>query len=153
MKNLKLSEAPTNIKLFITTLLCILGLVYITLLVTVYIDTEFKPSIIREAYGEMEYIEISQIAHSALPFYAIFLFAIPVFLFMFTSYSGKVKTFMAIFPFIMMVLDIGSMYLIPYVSRGFSYLLWFAGLTLAVTFLLLFILIQYDLWFTKQHTS
>jgi uncharacterized membrane protein len=153
MKHLKLSTAPTHIKFFITTLLCIIGLVYITLLVTVFIDTEFKPSFIREAYGDMEYIEISQIVHNALPFYALFLFAIPVFLFMFTSYSEKAKRFMAVFPFVIILFDVGSMYLIPYVSKGFSYVLWLAGLFLAVTFLALFIMIQYDLWLKKQNTS
>ncbi len=151
MKDFKLSHASINIKLFITSLLCILGLVYITLLITVYIDTEFKPSFIKEAYGEMEYIEISHIVHNALPYYAIFLFAIPVFLFMFTSFSKKVKSFFAVFPFIVMVLDVGSMYLIPYVSKEFCYVLWFAGLCLAVTFLSLFILINYDMW-SKSRT-
>lgn len=151
MNNLKLSKLPTRIKLLASTLLCVIGLIYIILVVNIWIDTELKPSIIIEAYGDMEYIELTANAHIDLPHYSLFIFAIPVFLFMFSSYSDKLKRFMAIFPFVMIIVDVGSMYLIPYLNKVFfSYTLWVAGTCLAITFLLLFIFIQYDMWFKKQ---
>lgn len=104
-----------------------------------------------EAYGDMEYIELSANAHIDLPHYALFIFAIPVFLFMFSSYSERLKRFMAVFPFVMVVADVGSMFLIPYLHVAFfSYALWVAGTSLAITFLLLFIFILYDMWLKKQ---
>lgn len=151
MDNFKLSQLPIRFKLLASTLLCIIGLIYIILVVNIHIDTELKPSIIIEAYGDMEYIELSANAHNDLPHYSLLIFAIPVFLFMFTSYSKKLKRFIAIFPFVMIVIDVGSMYLIPYLNKFiFSYLLWIAGTCLAITFLLLFIVIQFDMWFKKQ---
>ncbi len=151
MDNIKLSEFPTRIKLLVSSLLCIIGLIYIVLIVNIYIDTELKPSIIIEAYGDMEYIELSANAHIDLPHYSFFLFALPVFLFMFSSYSDTVKRFIAVFPFVMICADVGSMFLIPYAHKVFfSYTLWIAGTFLAVTFLFLFISIQYDMWFKKQ---
>ena len=151
MDTIKLSEFPVRFKLLISTLLCIIGIVYIILIVNIWIDTELKPSIIIEAYGDMEYIELSANAHKDFSHYALLIFAPPVFLFMFSSFSEKLKRFMAIFPFVMVVADVGSMFLIPYVHKViFSYLLWIAGTTLAITFLLLFIGIQYDMWFNKR---
>lgn len=151
MNNHKLSKLPTRIKLLASALLCVIGLIYIILVVNIWIDTELKPSIIIEAYGDMEYIELTANAHIDLPHYSLFIFAIPVFLFMFSSYSDKLKCFMAIFPFVMIIIDVGSMYLIPYLNKVFfSYTLWLAGTCLAITFLLLFIFIQYDMWFKKQ---
>ncbi|MFC1476529.1 hypothetical protein ACFL5S_01035 [Fibrobacterota bacterium] len=151
MDKIRLSELPKHFKLLISSLLCIIGLVYIVLIVNIWIDTELRPSIIIEAYGDMEYIELSANAHIDLPHYALFILALPVLLFMFSSYSDKLKRFLAVFPFVMVIVDVGSMYLIPYLNKVFfSYTLWLAGTCLAVTFLLLFIFIQYDMWFKKQ---
>ncbi len=151
MNNPKLAQLPTYMKLFASSLLFIIGLMYIVLLVNIHVDTEFKPSFIIEAYGEMEYIELSAIVHDALPYYALLIFAIPVLLFMFTSYSDKIKRLCAIVPFMLILVDVGSMYLIPYVNKVFfSYTLWIAGLCLAITFLMLFISILYDMWLQKQ---
>ena len=151
MDKFRLSEVPKHFKLLISSLLCIIGLVYIVLIVNIWIDTELRPSIIIEAYGDMEYIELSANAHIDLPHYSLFIFALPVFLFMFSSYSDKLKRFLAVFPFVMIIVDVGSMYLIPYLNKVFfSYSLWLAGTCLAITFLFLFIFIQYDMWFKKQ---
>ena len=119
VNNFKLSELPTQFKLLISSLLCTIGLIYIVLIVNIWIDTELRPSIIIEAYGDMEYIELTANAHIDLPHYSLFIFALPVFLFMFSSYPGKLKRFMAVFPFVMIIVDVGSMFLIPYLNKIF----------------------------------
>ncbi|MFQ5866909.1 MAG: hypothetical protein ACE5IT_02820 [bacterium] len=149
MDNFRLSNAPTSAKLLVTALLCTIGLIYITLLVHIWIDTQMKPSLVAEAYGGMEYIELTDHAHKYLPYYSVYLFALPIIMFMFTSYPEKLKRFFAIFPFLVIVADIGSMYLIPYLWRGFAYVLWLAGTFLALTFLSLFVLNLYDIWLRK----
>ncbi len=149
MDNFRLSNAPTSAKLLVTALLCTIGLIYITLLVHIWIDTQMNPSLVAEAYGGMEYIELTDHAHTYLPYYAVYLFALPIIIFMFTSYSEKLKRFFAIFPFLVIVADIGSMYLIPYLWRGFAYVLWLAGTFLGLTFLSLFVLNLYDIWLRK----
>lgn len=149
MDSFRISKAPVSIKLLATVLCCIVGLTYITLLANIYIDTEMKPSLIIEAYGQMEYTELSDIAHNYLPYYAVFLFVLPVTMFMFTSYSEKIKRFFAVFPFLVIAADISSMYLIHYLWKGFAYVLWIAGTCLALTFLSLFVLNLYDIWLRK----
>jgi hypothetical protein len=54
-------------------------------------------------------------------------------------------------PFILVVIDIGSMWLIPYAHQVFfSWVLTFAGAFLAMTFLALYLLDVYDIWLKKS---
>ncbi|MHB9029466.1 MAG: hypothetical protein ACYC9O_11920 [Candidatus Latescibacterota bacterium] len=149
MEGLKLSRVPISMKLLASSLLCMLGLVYITLLVHIWIDTEMKVSMIEKAYSGMEYIELTDHAHLYLPYYSLFLFTIPIFMFMFTSFSEWIKAFFAVVPYIIIVVDIASMYLIPYVSPVFAAVLWLAGTCLGLSFTTLFVLTLYDIWLRK----
>jgi hypothetical protein len=150
MNGMALSKAPASLKLFATVMLLVVGLIYLVLLVHIWIDTEMKAANIAEAYGGMEYIELTDHAHTYLPYYSLFVFLLPVLIFMFTSFGERLKRFFAVFPFVVIVIDIGSMYLIPYLWRGFGWVLFFAGTTLGITFLFLFILNVYDLWLRKS---
>ncbi len=150
MENFKLSMAAISTKLLVTSLFCVIGLTYLTLVVHIWIDTEMRPSMVAEAYGGMEYMELTDHAHNYLPYYAIFLFAIPVTVFMFTSYNEKLKSFIAVFPFAVIVLDIASMYLIPYLWSGFGMILWLAGTCLGITLSILFALTMYDVWIKTE---
>ena len=145
----KLSNAPVSLKLLATSLLCSIGLTYIALLLHIYIDTEMRPSLVANAYKSMEYVELTNGAHDYLPYYIFFLFAPSVSLFMLTSYSESIKRFFAVFPFLVIAADIGSMYMIHYVSPHFAYALWIAGTLLALTFLTIFLLTMYDIWLRK----
>ena len=129
--------------------MCIIGLTYLVLVVHIWIDTEFKPSLVAESYGYMEYIELTDHAHFYLPYYWLFIFALPITIFMLTSYSEMLKCFFAVFPFIIVVIDIASMYLIPYLWKGFAMVLWLAGTCLGTTLFILFILIMYDVWLRR----
>jgi len=149
MEIFKLSQTPVSMKLLVTSLLCILGLVYVSLLIQIWVDSEMKPSLVAEAYGSMEYIELADHGHKYLPYYAVYLFALPLIIFMFTSYSEKLKRVFAVLPFILIVIDIGSMWAIPYVWKGFSWVLVLAGSSLAFIFLILFVLSLYDIWLKK----
>ncbi len=149
MDNFKLSKAGLSTKLLVTSLMCTIGLVYLTLVVHIWIDTEFKPSMVAEAYGYMEYIELTDHAHFYLPYYSMFIFTIPLIILMFTSYNEIIKSFFAVFPFVVIVIDIASMYLIPYLWSGFAMVLWIAGTCLGTSLFILFLLIMYDVWLRK----
>ncbi|MBN1292244.1 MAG: hypothetical protein JXB48_10425 [Candidatus Latescibacteria bacterium] len=149
MSDLKLSSASLSTKLLVTSLICIIGMIYLTLVVHIWIDTELKPSLVAEAYGNMEYIELTDHAHFYLPYYGLFLFAIPVIMLMFSSYSEIVKRFFAVFPFVVVVIDIASMYLIPYLWKGFAMVLWLAGTCLGTSLFILIVLLMYDVWLRK----
>ena len=96
MDTIRISQSSLSKKLLITSLLCITGLIYLSLVVHIWIDTEFRPSLVAESYGYMEYIELTDHAHFYLPYYWLFIFAIPVGLFMLTQFSEKLKIFFAV---------------------------------------------------------
>ncbi|MDD5595501.1 MAG: hypothetical protein PHY94_04555 [Candidatus Omnitrophica bacterium] len=149
MENIRVSRAPVSIKLLMTSLICISGLIYLVLLYHIFQDCEMKPSLIAKGYCSMEALELTDHAHKYLPYYSIYIFLIPTLLFMFTSFSEKIKRIFAVLPYILIVIDIASMCLIALVSKSFSWVLFFAGMFLAFTFLLLFSLLMYDIWFRK----
>ena len=149
MENYKLSNAPLSTKILITSIMCIIGLTYLVLAVHIWIDTEFKASLVAESYGFMEYIELTDHAHLYLPYYWLFIFAIPVGLFMLTGFSERLKIFFAVFPFLVTIIDIASMYLIPYLWTGFAMVLVIAGSCLGTSMLALFLLLMYDVWLRK----
>ena len=101
----------------------------------------------------MDVMELSYNTHTYLPYYTRYVFALPVVIFMFSSYSEKLKLFFAVFPFLLILTDITQMWLIPYVNTGFSYGLWCAGTLLAITFLILYILNIYDIWFRRPRSG
>ncbi len=150
MEKFRLSHAPVSMKLLMTSLLCIAGLIYLCLLIHIFQDTEMKPSLIAKGYCSKEDMELTDHAHKYLPYYAIYIFLIPTGLFMFTSYSEKIKRILAVLPFLLIAIDIASMCLIPLVYQGFCWVLFFAGMFLALIFLMLFSLNIYDMWFKKR---
>jgi len=151
MENLRLSKAPISAKLLMTTLLCMVGLIYLSLLLHIWQDTEMKPALIAKAYGSMESMELADHTHKYLPYYALYLLALPAALFMLTSYSENMKRIFAVLPFVVIIIDIGAMWLIPYAHQVFfSWVLTFAGAFLALTFFTLFLLDVYDIWLKKS---
>ena len=149
MEKFRLSTAPLSIKLLATSLLMIIGCTYITLVVHIWIDTEMRPSLVAEAYGGMEYIELTDHAHYYLPYYGLWILAIPVTLLMMTSFGEKVKIFFATAPFIVAIVDISSMYLIPYLWTGFAMVLWLAGTFIGTSLLIMMLMIMYDTWLRR----
>lgn len=151
MNSFQLSKSTLSVKLFVTMLLVCLGLTYASLALHIYIDTEFKPALINEAYSLFEWIELTDITHDYLPYYAIILFSIPLGLFILgTGYSEKIKCFYPVFVGSMIILDIGSMWAIPYINASFfAYTLFLAGNFLALSFGSLFILLMLEVWIKK----
>lgn len=147
MTLIKLKDLPQSIKVFVSFLLCLLGLSYLTLLSSIWIDTEMKIPYIIEGYGSFEFIELAEHSFKYI-FWFIGTFGITVSLFLLTSGSERVKRFFAMAVPLLIVSDIGSMWLIRY-SPVFAYQLYASGVMLAVSFLVLFVLIQSELWFNK----
>ena len=149
MKELKLKEAPASVRWFVSLILCVIGLSYLTMLAGIWFDTNMKIALIMEGYGTFEAMELARHSHEYL-FWFLFHFIAVMTIFFFTSYSEKIKKFFAVFVPVFIVSDIGSMWLIPFVSKGFAWQLFISGLVLAFFFLTMFLLIYYDIWFKKS---
>ena len=150
MVNFRLKDLPLSAKLFISLFLCVMGLSYITLLLHIWVDTEMKVSMIMESYGVFEFSELVDNAHRYIFWFAL-TFAPIVALLLFTSFGEKLKRFFAVLPMLMIVSDIGSMWLTRYLSKiWFSWQLYLSGMSLAALFLIMFLLINYDIWLKKS---
>jgi hypothetical protein len=150
MGKFSLASAPLSAKLFMTALIVMVGLAYLSLLASIQEDTEMKRSLVAQAYGGMEKMELTQHTKEYLPYYIIFLFAVPVSLFMLSTYPEKLKRAFAVLPFALIIIDIGSMWGIPFVNATvFSWTLMIAGTLLATTFATLCLLNLINIWFGK----
>lgn len=151
MGNFSLSRAPLSLKLLVTMALFGMAATYLILATHIYIDTEFKVSMIKKAYEGMEWTELVDHTHKYFPYYGIYIFAFSLFTFVLgTSYSEKIKIPIAIIPNILIVLDIASMWGIRFVNATiFSWGLMLAGNLLALSFGIIFALTIYDIWLRK----
>ena len=152
MSSTRISQGPLSVKVLITVMLLGIALTYCILALHIYIDSQFKPALISQAYKSMEWIELTDQTHKYFPYYAIYIFAFTLAAFVLgTSYSEKLKITMTLVPCSLIVLDIGSMWAIPYISAGiFGWVLFFAGNFLALSFAVLFILTMWDIWSLKR---
>ena len=152
MSSMRISKAPISVKVLVTMMLLGIAITYCILALHIFIDTHFKPALIKEAYKSMEWIELTDQTHKYFPYYAIYIFAFTLTAFVLgTSYSEKLKVTLTIIPCTLIVLDIGSMWAIPYVSAEiFGWVLFFAGNFLALSFATLFVLTMSDVWSLKQ---
>lgn len=145
MELIKLRDMSLSVRLFIGLLLCLLGLSYLALLFGIWIDTEMKVSYIIEGYADFESMELVEHTFKYI-FWFIGTFGITVSLFLLTSWPEKLKRLFAVSVPLLIISDIGSMWLIRY-SDFFARQLYFSGVLLATSFLALFFLIQFDMWF------
>src|SRR3989338_9036727 len=150
-----LRNAPLSLKLLVTLGLAGMAITYLILALHIYIDTQFNVSLIREAYSSFSWTELVDQTHKYFPYYGIYIFAFALFTFVLgTSYPEKVKIFFVIVPNLLIQMDIGSMWAIPYIHAViFSWVLFFAGSLLALSFFSLLALIFYDIWMRKEERA
>lgn len=151
MEFFKLSKAPLSLKILVTMAIFGIGITYLILALHIYIDTNFQVSMIKKAYGGMEWIELTDHTHKYFPYYGIYIFAFALFIFVLgTSYPEWLKRLVVIVPNCLIVLDIASMWAIPYINADiFSWGLFLAGNLLALSFAIIATLSLYDIWFRK----
>ncbi|OIO35178.1 MAG: hypothetical protein AUJ74_06965 [Candidatus Omnitrophica bacterium CG1_02_44_16] len=136
-------------KLFVASFMCVLGLSYIPLLLSIWIDTEMKVCNIQQAYGGFEFAEMVEHTGKHISWFA-FTFGLAVLTFLLTTnYSQKVKSVFAVLPFVLIISDIGSMWLIRFAPKIFCWQLWFSGFLLAICFLTIFLLTVINVLFRK----
>jgi len=138
---------PLGAKLFVSLFLCLLGLAYVSFLAGIWIDTGMRVSLIAEAYRDMSAMELVTHSFRYLAWFAA-AFAAAGGVFLFTSYPERWKLLFSLWVPVWIVSDIGAVWLIRYADI-FAWQLFVSGLVLAAMFLVLFILVQRDLWLKK----
>ena len=102
-----------------------------------------------EGYGSFESIEL--VEHSFKYMYWFMgIFGMTGFLFLLTCYPEYLKRSFAVVTPVFIILDISAAWLIRY-HDFFAFQLMVSGFVLGSCFLVMFLLIQYDLWLKKDH--
>lgn len=148
MEQLALSRKSLSLRLLLTFAVLGMAITYLLLALHIYIDTEFSISIIKEAYSTFDWIELTDHSHKYLPYYGIHIFAFALgILVLGTRYPEWLKVTAVIATNCLIVLDVGSMWAIRYIHAGiFSWVLYLAGLFLALGFAIIAALTLYDIW-------
>lgn len=128
-----------------------IAITYMVLALHIFIDTNFKVSVIKEAYSTMEWTELVDHTHKYFPYYGIYIFAFALFIFVIgTTYAEWLKILLVILINCLIVLDIGSMWAIRFLNADiFSWALFMAGNLLALCFAAIFILTLCNIWLKK----
>lgn len=149
MNNDRAFNSLISTKLFVVSFMCVLGLNYIPLLLNIWIDTGMKVAPVMEAYSGFEFAELVEHSGRYISWF-VFTFGLAVLTFLTaTNYSQKIKSVFSVLPFVLIISDIGSMWLIRYVSKIFAWQLWFSGFSLAVCFLVIFLLTVGNVLFAR----
>ena len=136
---------PLSVRLFASLFLSILGMAYGVFLAQIWIDTGMQISLIAEGYRDFGFIELTSHTFQYLGWFVV-VFAVLLGAFLLTSFSEKLKSFFILWTGAWVISDIGATWLIRY-NDFFAYQLFFSGAALAISFLALFLLTQYDIWF------
>ena len=108
-----LKELSLSFRLFLSAILCLVGISYIMLLSSIWIDTEMKMANIIEGYGSFEFMELVEHTFRYI-FWFIGTFTITLSLFLLTSWPEKLKRIFAVIVPLLILSDMGSMWLIRY---------------------------------------
>lgn len=135
---------PVSAKIFLSLMLVLAGLCYLSLLAGIWYDTGMELALIIEAYAGMGAIELVQHSFRHL-FWFFGIFAVTGGLFLATRAAESVKRLLACLLPLLIMADIASAWLVS-ASPFFAGLLFFCGFMLALLFFCLFVAIQRDLW-------
>lgn len=144
LKRQGLSALPFSFRLFTSLMLCVIALCYASLLYSIYQDTEMQISYIIEGYGGMGDIELTHHTFKYM-YWFVGIFTITTILFLLTEVSEKMKIIFAWLIPALITLDIGSAWLIRH-NPAFAWMMYGSGMLLVISFIIMFNLIQIDLW-------
>lgn len=142
------ASRPSSTKWFGSLFLGLLGLAYAAFLGGIWADTRMEIPLIIEAYRDMSPDELVRHSSQYLVWFTMAFAVIMGALFL-TSYPERVKKFFAIWTPFWIVADIAAAWLIRQ-GDFFAYQLFVSGFVLAATFLVLFMLVQRDIWFKSE---
>ncbi len=157
MNQFSLSGASKDKKLLITLFLLCMALSYLVALVNVYEKTHFTLSGTADHYAgneeemifEKGFSEMIEITHPHLLGMSMMFFLLCG-IFVFSSVSVLLKDIIIITSFGSIIIDLGSAWLIRYVSSQFAILMTIAGMIMGLSFLFMFLIPLKDMWFTKK---
>ena len=157
MGTFRWSRAPLSLKLTVTVYLVTVSLAYIMGMVNVYNTTGLTHTGIVTRYrgneeaavAPMSFQELVQTTHVHMFGISLVLLTISL-AFALTQLPERVKACFIVLPFVCLVVDFLSQWLLVYQSHQFAYVTSMSGLLLAVSFALLIGRPLYEMWMPSR---
>jgi hypothetical protein len=160
MNGFTLPRLPAFAKVMLTGFLVVMGLTYLVGVVKVWNKTHFTvQGVVENERGSEEKMiypkelpDMLSVTHYHIGGWAMMFFLV-LLIFMFSTYSPGLKTWLAWPPFLLAICDAGSMWLVRYISTGFAVPFMIVGFLMASFFGLTIILDLINIWFGKVKTA
>ena len=157
MNQFSLSGMSKDKKILVTLFILVMALSYLIALVNVYDKTQFTLSGTAANYAgneeemvfEKGFSEMIEITHPHLLGMAM-MFVLLCTIFSLSSASDLLKKIVIFLSFGAIIMDLGSAWLIRYVSTQFAILMVLAGMMMGICFLFLFIVPLMDMRLSKK---
>ena len=147
MEPVRIKNFSFTVRLFFSLILTLIGVNYLFLLTGIWLDTQMDLSKIEEGYSTFETVELLEHSFRYL-FWFIGAFGLSIGLFLMSAHSQRLKTIFVMGVPVLIISDIGSMWLVRF-SPWFALQLFLSGFLLAASFLILFVLLQRELLFKR----
>ncbi|MFQ6091388.1 MAG: hypothetical protein ACE5OR_01700 [bacterium] len=157
MDNFRLSTAPASVKMLFTAFLLTMGIGYLVALANLYDKTEITyQGIVKHYQGAEEELVYTKELSELLELSHVHLLGMPMMflllglIFALSSLSENLKGIIVVIPFAALLLEVSSVWLTRYVAAPFAGLMIFAGLLSGFSFLVLFLVPLWEMWFKKS---
>jgi hypothetical protein len=147
--SIRLMAFPPSAKVLITLVLLMFSLVHVFGLWDAYLQTHSVFDSAEEYFSYMKLTKLISLSHPHLFGFAL-MYLLVGSLFILTSWSEPVKSFILTIPILSAVFDVLSWWMIKMVSADFELLTIFTGITFSLGFGTMTLLILYEMWLMKQ---
>lgn len=142
---LDLSKLPICVKLLITYVLTVYGLVHICALFTVFFKTQIAYKSAEEYFHYISPDRLLGLTHAHL-FGHITMYTITALIFLFVKLSHRIKIIIISILFFAPILDVYSWWLMKFLGGRYEALSLIAGGMFAITFVFMYVTIIFNVW-------
>lgn len=160
MNGFRYATSPLSLKLVLSLFLLLVSIGYLVGLINIHLKTNMSyTGVVSHYRGNPEEMKFPKsfgdlVQEQHVHIFGIsMLFVLTGVIFSFTSLPEKVKALFVTLPFAAMLFDLGSFWLLRFVSVAFGWLAIISGATMAVSFFLIVGRPLYEMWLQGKLTK
>ena len=160
MNGFRFATSPLSLKLVLSLFLIMVSIGYVVGLINIHLKTDMSyTGTVSHYRGNLEEMQFPKTLGDLIQEQHVHIFGIAMLfvltgvIFSFTSSPEAVKAVFVSLPFAAMLFDLGSFWLLRFVSAAFGWLSIISGATMAISFFLIVGRPLYEMWIQSKLTS